>query len=1152
MASGTAFAGACSDPITAHVSPPRILFVAEPSAAVEALARVREAGPVHAQLAPSADVLRATVAVADPWDAVVFVPGGSVEAGEVAELVPDGVSLFVVGTGAPPLLVGTAAVVLPPDALSTLLDRLLNGSEDDPAVAGAPESEDAEVDRADPSASGASGCVTVESAQSLKPVGSEDGAAGDPHEEVVADRQHQAVAAFVAATAFADDPATIHCAAVGALLGASGAAWAGLLVGDDVAATVGDVPPLADAVPWFASLYGAPSAVPHTGEAASDLAAHLAAHGVGAYASVPVQGGGSVSAVLLWGYAAPHDVTASDLRGAEALAWHVGRHLDYAAALRTVRDLQTGLDAIAARTPHVLYRLRYAPGGPVYEHLSPAVESLTGLTCAEIESRGGLDALVESRDVIEGDGLAEGPVEGAEAYRALDRWATAAGVRWVENAARVWRDAAGRPVGLIGVLRDVTEQKEREDRLTATAERACVRHRALVDLAHLDGSDALGGPAAAVVAATLGASAVSFWLCEPGHSCTPLHAPPSSGAAMFGGRGQRVLDYVSHHRALAVADVATDEAVDRLGLGPFVRAYGLTALLVAPVRRRGRVAGLVAIHQTDGPHGWDDAEVEFAGAVADAVALALEREDREVVVAELVDAREDAEAGRAAAERMNRLKSAFLANMSHEVRTPLTGIIGFADLLAGEVTPGVQLDFVQTIERNGRRLLDTLNAVLDLSRLEAGEYAAARRPVDLGPEVVRVAERFRAAATKRGLRLDVDVEPDVAAQVDVDALDQILGHLIDNAVKFTDDGGVRVSLEATAGEAVLRVADTGLGISAAFLPEALDAFRQEDSGDARSHEGSGLGLTVARQLVRLLDGQLAIASERPGGTVVTVTFPRVARVRSPSLAAAPTAGDGLPAAAVRPSAPSVADVEGLTGDLSDFTFLDGSPVEAALPSTSETPPPAPTDMFNFRFGRSPASDPEPSPRPTPAAPPPPATPPARPVAPETMVAPAVAAPPRPVVEPAMIVRATPPSRPTIPEAPPLEEADVVDDGSARRPTVLVVEDNDDTRMLLERILRSTYDVTAVGDARSALLAMNEQRFTALVLDINLGGKETGADVLRIARSLPDYEGVFAIALTAYALPGDRERLLESGFSAYISKPFTRQSLMETLGAGIES
>ena len=126
-------------------------------------------------------------------------------------------------------------------------------------------------------------------------------------------------------------------------------------------------------------------------------------------------------------------------------------------------------------------------------------------------------------------------------------------------------------------------------------------------------------------------------------------------------------------------------------------------------------------------------------------------------------------------------------------------------------------------------------------------------------------------------------------------------------------------------------------------------------------------------------------------------------------------------------------------------------------------------------------------------------------------------------------------------------AETPDDG---RPTVLVVEDNADTRMLLDRILRKTYHVIAVGGARDALGAMQSQQFDALVLDINLGGKETGADVLRIARAMPDHEEVFAIALTAYALPGDRERLLSAGFDEYISKPFTRHALMEALAAGI--
>lgn len=237
-------------------------------------------------------------------------------------------------------------------------------------------------------------------------------------------------------------------------------------------------------------------------------------------------------------------------------------------------------------------------------------------------------------------------------------------------------------------------------------------------------------------------------------------------------------------------------------------------------------------------------------------------------------------------------------------------------------------------------------------------------------------------------------------------------------------------------------------------------------------------------------------------------------------------------------------------------------------------------MFNFRRRPSDpdASDlPESPPEPQRSAPPPSisplvaetTSPPAAPGAasgqgtgapapPAYGEAPQAPSPQAPPAAPAFVVRAAP--RPAAPGATaPLasrpmsrhaEDATVVTDDGGSGPAILVVEDNNDTRMLLQRILRSTYDVTAVGDARSALMAMNERPFAGLVLDINLGGRETGADVLRIARSLPNHDGVFAVALTAYALPGDRERLLEAGFNEYISKPFTRQALMEALKAGV--
>ena len=1136
------------------------------------------------------------------------------------------------------------------------------------------------------------------------------------HEERAVARQHRAIVAFAAAAAEATEPDAIYLATATALLEATGASWTCLVVREDdrnqIVATAGDPP--ASLVPVFENsealarhlVPGHPLAVtsPVELDAPHEVIEALLQAGVGAAGLAPVVRGDAVIGGLAWGAAEGEAIRPTDVRGAEALAWHVGGHLHRAQALGDLRDTEATLAAIADRSPHVLYRLRYTDDGAEFDYLSPGIESLTGYGRDEMEARGGLDALIVHREVLDGEGLSRHPVPGAARYHARYRLAAAHGERWVENDACPWLDGAGQPVGLVGVLQDVTDRKLREDHLADAAQTALIRQRALVDLSHLTGTDAFGAPAAAVAAATLAAADVSFWVCPPGGRCRALYAPPVvDDTTGFDGAFEPVLQHLDLYRALAVTDVQADDRVDEMGLGAFARAFGLRSVLVAPIRRDGRIAGVVAVHHHQ-PHEWDASETEFAGALADAIALALEREDREQAVraldesqqryrvlaemasdyalavaerdgafhdlrwatgacarvtgytvdelaspdvlttllhpdsadtmaemarrwrrdgeahgeirvvtrngdtrwlehhvrvgptlpdgavlvyhagqdvtarklseAALVEARTEAEAGRAAAERLNTLKSSFLANMSHEIRTPLTGILGFADLLSIEVDEA-QKPFVHHIEANGRRLLDTLNAVLDLSQLEAGEYHATLAPTSLADAVAEAADRLRPLAAVKGLRFDVEADPDVAAVVDAAALGQIAGHLIGNAVKFTDAGGVLVTVEGTPDQAVVRVSDTGIGISQAFEPYVFEPFRQEETGHARSHEGSGLGLAVVRRLVQLLGGDIEVASRQPGGTVVTVSFPRV-QVLEPREPAAdrPVAGDGLAATAeavaVRPAVtatavPASADtpLEDLLGAPFDFTFLTASP-DAPL-----DPPP---DMFDFRFGRAasdetpPADPPTPpafaapaAPAPPPAAPPPAAPPPA---APSPAPPPTPAAPPsRPEAtgevprdaDPVMIIRARP-DGPTIPEASaagPPEEAEVTLEPGDGRPSILVVEDNDDTRMLLDRILRTTYDVTAVGDARSALLAMNQRRFSGLVLDINLGGKETGADVLRIARSLPDYGSVFAIALTAYALPGDRERLLESGFDEYISKPFTRASLMETLSAGIQ-
>ena len=242
-----------------------------------------------------------------------------------------------------------------------------------------------------------------------------------------------------------------------------------------------------------------------------------------------------------------------------------------------------------------------------------------------------------------------------------------------------------------------------------------------------------------------------------------------------------------------------------------------------------------------------------------------------------ITARKEAEhelvAAKEEAEEMSRLKSAFLANVSHEIRTPLTSIIGFADVLSDEAT-GQQEEVAEKVMRSGRRLKATLDSVLDLSMIEAGEFSLNTRTVDVAEEVRRRTELLRPMAERKDLTFTVDApEEGPEAEVDPNGLDRILTNLVTNAIKFTEEGGVTVRVSSEPSHVVLTVEDTGIGISEDFLPKLFEAFKQESEGLQREHEGTGLGLSITKELVDLMDGEIAVDSQKGEGTTFTVRLP---------------------------------------------------------------------------------------------------------------------------------------------------------------------------------------------------------------------------------------------------------------------------------------
>ena len=237
------------------------------------------------------------------------------------------------------------------------------------------------------------------------------------------------------------------------------------------------------------------------------------------------------------------------------------------------------------------------------------------------------------------------------------------------------------------------------------------------------------------------------------------------------------------------------------------------------------------------------------------------------------------------AEDADRLKSAMLANMSHEIRTPLTSIIGFAEVLRDEVAPTHQ-HFAGLIYDSSRRLMQTLDSVLQLSKLEAGLVDIEIAPVNLQQELRETLDLMRPQAQEKAILLSVRDLPaiTITGTWDGGAVHRILTNLVGNAIKFTDEGGsVEISVEERAGKVIICVSDDGIGIDPSFMPHIFEPFKQETSGMRRSYEGSGLGLAIVQRLVEIMGGTIDVESEKGRGTTFTVILPSEPDVGSVSL-----------------------------------------------------------------------------------------------------------------------------------------------------------------------------------------------------------------------------------------------------------------------------
>ncbi len=233
------------------------------------------------------------------------------------------------------------------------------------------------------------------------------------------------------------------------------------------------------------------------------------------------------------------------------------------------------------------------------------------------------------------------------------------------------------------------------------------------------------------------------------------------------------------------------------------------------------------------------------------------------------------------ANAANRAKSAFLANMSHEIRTPMTAVLGFIDIVAdADTSPADRESCIETIRTNAGHLLTLINDILDLSRVEAGELPIERRSFRPRELVHEIVEFLRPRAEAKGLTVTTRTEAHVPTEAVTDdaRLRQVLTNLIGNALKFTERGGVEVVLrlqEAPPAPPQLQfqVIDSGIGIAPERLDEIFSPFAQADDSVTRRYGGTGLGLTISRQLARRLGGDVTVVSQPGTGSTFEVTIP---------------------------------------------------------------------------------------------------------------------------------------------------------------------------------------------------------------------------------------------------------------------------------------